>query len=435
MGRIVHLASYDLDPHAHPPLFRTVTGLAASHPSVLLTDGRGGYRAAGAGAGAGARRAGGRGAAAAAIPVHGLATASLRNPSYARYVAAGLRRRYGRVDAVLGHLGNQGGRAVHLARALDAPILTLFGGSDANVALAQEKYRPWFESLRAAPEARYLAVSESLRARLLDFGMDPARTHLVRRGLDLERYRPAPPASGAAAGTLRLVLVGRLVPVKGHAVALEALRALRERVPDATLDVFGDGPLRAELRKRAAERGLAQAVRLHGAVDVDALRERLGGFDVAIQPSVTDPEGQAEGVPNAVLEAMARGLPVVASRHGGIPEAVQDGETGLLVPEGDAPALAEALAALAADPARRRRLGAAGRRWVEEACDQRVQSRRLAALVDETIAAYRALPKPARAARWERAVAPVAGLHGSRGAKRLGWAALTVLNRWRGRVG
>ena len=161
---------------------------------------------------------------------------------------------------------------------------------------------------------------------------------------------PGPPAPRTpAGGPLRLVAVGRLDPVKGHDVLLQALRD----VPGATLDVLGEGGGREALEKAVAELGLADRVRLPGwSEDVAG---DLPGYDALVLPSRT------EGWPLTVVEAMLAGLPVVATPVGSVPEAVQDGRTGLLVPQEDPAALAAALRRLRDDRALAVRLGAAGR--------------------------------------------------------------------------
>jgi colanic acid/amylovoran biosynthesis glycosyltransferase len=143
------------------------------------------------------------------------------------------------------------------------------------------------------------------------------------------------------------------------------------------LDVVGDGEERAEVEARVRRRGIADRVRLHGTLPPDRVAELLDAADLFVLNSRTPEAGDAEGLPVSVLEAMEASLPVVATRHGGIPEAVADGETGILVPERDTAALARALGALAGDAALRARMGGAGRRQVEGRYDLAECTRRL----------------------------------------------------------
>lgn len=145
-----------------------------------------------------------------------------------------------------------------------------------------------------------------------------------------------------------------------------AIRAVAALGRDATHTVIGDGPLRSHLERVIGEVGAADRIRLGGAGSPDEVAGALAAADVLLAASVTAPDGDQEGIPVAIMEAMAAGLPVVSTFHSGIPELVEDGTTGLLVPEGDVDALTEALRSLAHDPERRRALGAAGRLVVAE---------------------------------------------------------------------
>ncbi len=181
-------------------------------------------------------------------------------------------------------------------------------------------------------------------------------------GFARDRLVYVPNAARAVAGTANrwalglppgplAVSVGQLETMKGHRFLVEAWPAVREAIPDAVLAIVGDGPCRRSLEEDARRLGVADSVRFLGfRAPADPF---FSACDVLVQPSLT------EGLPNAVLEAMTAGRAVVASRVGGVPELVVDGETGLLVPPGDAPALARALGTLLGDPARRARLGAA----------------------------------------------------------------------------
>jgi colanic acid/amylovoran biosynthesis glycosyltransferase len=165
----------------------------------------------------------------------------------------------------------------------------------------------------------------------------------------------------AAAGRLRVLVVARLVQGKGHALLLEAMAALARRGVDVHADVVGDGPKRVALERIAAELGIAQRVRFLGSIGQDEIREEYRRAEVFCLPSF------AEGVPVVLMEAMAMGLPVVASALMGIPELVEDGVSGFLVRPGRADELQDALAAMAADPVLRAAMGEAGRRRVLEA--------------------------------------------------------------------
>ena len=195
--------------------------------------------------------------------------------------------------------------------------------------------------------------------------------HVVRCGVDADAF--APPPSRAGGGPVRVLSVGRLVPGKGHAVLLDALARLREQGIETTATLVGDGPQRGPLEALAAE--LRLDVRFAGAVGQDELPAFYADAEVFCLPTF------AEGLGVVLLEAMASGLPVVSTRVMGVPEAVEDGETGLLVAPGRPDLLAEALERLAEAPELRERMGHAGRRWVIDEFDLERQADTVAALL------------------------------------------------------
>jgi len=188
--------------------------------------------------------------------------------------------------------------------------------------------------------ARYLAETE---------GFDEDDFEIVHYGI-ASRDGVAPYEGGEP----RLLCVGRLIPIKGHLVLLRALAQARARVRGVTLDVAGRGPLEPALKSYARELGLAEAVRFLGFVS--PVQRAIEDAAIIVVPSL------GEGFGMVALEAMERARPVIASAVGGLPEIVADGETGLVVPSGDAEALAEAIVALAGDLARAAEMGRAGRK-------------------------------------------------------------------------
>lgn len=164
---------------------------------------------------------------------------------------------------------------------------------------------------------------------------------------------------------MRLLFIGRLVERKGVHVLLDALALLPEE-PPIHLQIVGDGPERARLEQRARSLGVADRVTFHGYISREALEDRLHECDVLTLPAVPDAKGDIEGLGVVLLEAMSFGKPVVASMAGGITDIVRPGENGLLVPPGDAAALASALEGLARNPRRMRRMGDVARTDVRE---------------------------------------------------------------------
>jgi len=177
------------------------------------------------------------------------------------------------------------------------------------------------------------------------------------------------PEEGPVIGT-----VGRLVPIKGHEWLLKAAPRVLAEFPHATFVFLGEGPLLGQLQQLAAGLGISGHVMFMGArQDVP---ECLAAFDLFAFPSIN------EGMGRALIEAMAVGVPVVATRVGGIPDVVADGETGLLVPARDETALADALLKLLRDPARRQAYGQAARRSMDERFDVKAMVRAIDRLYD-----------------------------------------------------
>lgn len=209
-----------------------------------------------------------------------------------------------------------------------------------------------------------LTVSESVRGELLRLGLGPPeRLRVMPLGLDLDRFLACEARRGELRAELGLgegaALVGivaRLVPIKAHEVFLEAAARLAALLPESRFLVVGDGERRPALEAEARRLGLGDRVRFLGwRRDLDRIYADL---DVVVLTS------RNEGSPVSLIEAMAAARPVVGTRVGGVPDLVEDEVTGRLVPSSDAPALAEAVRALLADPTRRRELGQAGRRAV-----------------------------------------------------------------------
>jgi colanic acid/amylovoran biosynthesis glycosyltransferase len=184
-------------------------------------------------------------------------------------------------------------------------------------------------------------------------------------GINLSRF-PFRPRGYSIGEQLRLVTVGRLVEKKGIEFALLAVHRLVSEGLDLRYDILGDGPLRRRLEAGIEQMGLGGRVKLRGSLGHDQVGEWLSRSHVLLAPSVTANDGDQEGIPNIVREGMAVGLPVVSTRHGGIPELIEDGASGHLVPERDAAALADRIRHLASHSETWGALTAAARTKVEE---------------------------------------------------------------------
>lgn len=265
-----------------------------------------------------------------------------------------------------------GHTAVHflpLIKAFPHPVVVSFHGADAGVDVHKPAHLAPLQGVFAAADL-VQARSQSLADDLEKLGCPPEKLRVQRTNIPLEewefRSREAP-----ADGAWCLLQSCRLIKKKGLDMTLEAFAAIHRVHPKSTLTIAGDGPLKEELLAQAARLGVADAVTFPGFLDQPALREAVARAHFFLHPSRTTADGNREGVPNAMLEAMASGAVVLATTHGGIPEAVESGKSGLLVPENDAKGLAEGLLGLTGDSALSRSMAEQARRRVEELFDRK----------------------------------------------------------------
>ena len=271
------------------------------------------------------------------------------------------------------HFATDGLIALPLARSLGVPLVTTLHGYDvgrsrtrllASGRLSWMKYALFRQRLITQGDL-FLAVSDAVRRQAIAIGYPAERTHTHYLGVDLDRFRP----DGHEAEPGLILHVGRLVEKKGTRLLLLALARAQTTCPEARLLVVGDGPERPALERLGAELGLGDAVRFAGTLSQDEVADWMRRAWLLAVPSVTARDGDAEGLPTVILEAAALGLPAIGSDHAGIPEAIVDGGTGFVVPEGDADALAARLADLLRSADLRRRMGAAARALAEERFD------------------------------------------------------------------
>jgi glycosyltransferase involved in cell wall biosynthesis len=219
----------------------------------------------------------------------------------------------------------------------------------------KERYRRMFASTAAV-----VAVSRVMCDRLVDLGADPDQVHCIPCGIDPEKFRGAQPETAPPS----FLSVGRFVEKKAPLLTLRAFATVQGVCRDAKLLMVGEGPLLAQARELAAKLGIAGAVRFLGACPHDAVRTEMRRARCFVQHSVVAPNGDTEGTPVAILEASASGLPVIATRHAGIPDVIVDGTTGFLVEEGDVEGMAGYMVKIAKDAPLAGALGRAARRKV-----------------------------------------------------------------------
>jgi glycosyltransferase involved in cell wall biosynthesis len=258
------------------------------------------------------------------------------------------------VTVVLAEYGPTGALVADVCAALGLPLHVIFHGLDASALLRHATVRRRYKHLwpRAAS---VICVSRALADRLVATGCPEPLVHIVPCGVDETAFLPGTPEPG------RVLAIGRLVEKKAPQLTIRAFATIAGRFPEAHLDLVGDGPLRPLCEAAITEAGLGGRVTLHGPLPHAACGALMRRAAVFAQHSVTAATGDTEGSPVAIAEAMATALPVVATRHSGIPEQVEDEVTGYLVAEGDVAGMGERLARLLAEPERARAMGEAGR--------------------------------------------------------------------------
>lgn len=215
-------------------------------------------------------------------------------------------------------------------------------------------------------QADFVATCTGANAAHLRAAVPRAHVRTMYHGLDVEAYDPAPRVPSARP---LLLAVGQLKEKKGFTYLVEACRSLVAQGHSFTCEIVGEGPLRSRLEQAISAAGLDGVMTLRGALSHDEVKEAYRRAEVFVLPCVVGADGDRDGIPNVILEAMASGLPVVSTDHSGIPEAVEDGVSGFLVAPQDAAALTRALGGLLDDPDLRGRFGEMGRKLVADAFD------------------------------------------------------------------
>ncbi|MGD1901149.1 MAG: glycosyltransferase [Geitlerinemataceae cyanobacterium] len=299
------------------------------------------------------------------------------------------------------HFGLDGVLAMPLARRLKIPLVVTFHGYAATLEPdADFKERdpfPWRHYFRNRGKffrhfylrrrsqlfetSPYMvAVSEHIRQKVIAQGCPPEKIHVHYIGVNVQKFQ----SQGATAREETVLFVGRLVEKKGCEYLIEAVADLQQTFPKMKLVVVGDGPLRSRLKGLAAQK-LAR-YEFVGKQPQEVVREWMGRAKVLAVPSVTTAQGETEGLPIVLLEGMAMGLPVVVSRHAGMPEAVVHDRNGLLVEERDVRGLSESIARVLSDSNVWEQFSRAGRSQVEAKFDLRANTAMLERAYGEIVA-------------------------------------------------
>lgn len=240
------------------------------------------------------------------------------------------------VDAVLAEFGTTAVRIAPATVEIGLPTFAYFRGADASAHLKEpfraEAYRRLMPHLHGV-----FSVSQFLLDNLARHGITHSESHVIPSGVDTALFQPSEKQPGS------FLAVGRFIEKKRPDITVRSFAKVARERPEARLEMIGDGPLLDGCRALAASQGVLDQVLFHGRRPHDFVRDRLKCCEVFLQHSVVAPNGDTEGLPTSIQEAMAAGMLVVSTRHADIPEAVIDGETGFLVEEGDEAGFAECI--------------------------------------------------------------------------------------------
>lgn len=264
-----------------------------------------------------------------------------------------------RVTAMLSEFGPFSQRLLPATEAAGTRLFVHFHGWDASRVLRKPsivaRYQKMFPRLSGV-----ITPSQYIADKLIAIGCPEELVHIAACGVTPADFPPSARVSG------RVLFVGRFVEKKAPLDALRAFIVGAKSHPEARLDMVGEGPLLEQARELAAASDLHQQITLHGRAPHATVKKLMGEASIYLQPSVTAPNGDVEGLPVAVLEAMCSGLTVLATRHSGIPEAVKHGISGLLVEERDFKGMGHHIDTCLSDPAAATEMGAAARERVLE---------------------------------------------------------------------
>ena len=281
------------------------------------------------------------------------------------------------------YFGHTGVHLLPFIEQWDKPCVVSFHGADVavkeDIAHYPAKLRRLFEVVPLV-----FARSQSLANRLSEFGCPPEKLRINRTGVPLDEF-PFVDRQAPTDGHWRVMQACRLIPKKGVATSLRAFAIFKKDHPQAKFYIAGKGPLQPELEMLAAGLGIFKDVHFVGFLSQPKLMELYASSHLFLHPSEMPPDENQEGVPNSILEAMATGLPVAATQHGGIPEAVEHGRTGWLVPEEDHIALANAMQEIARSPRVLTEMGLRAREAVIKRFAQEAQIDQLEWFYEEAI--------------------------------------------------
>ncbi len=280
-------------------------------------------------------------------------------------------------DVVLAQFGPNAMRCINGCLRYGVPLVAHFHGYDVTFLTQYEAYCRRLPDVFKHAHA-IVGVSKLMCDMLIGYGCPPEKLHRIPCGVPVHDF----PASTAQDNQpCRFLAVGRMIPVKAPLMTLRAFTRCAEACPEVSVTMIGNGPLFNEVQRWVQKNPYRDRIQLIGAQPIEVVREHLRSSGVFVQHCMATSVGQIEGWPVSIAEAMSSALPVIATRHAGIPEQVVHGCTGYLVAEGDWQAMGDYMIELAQAPATRRAMGLAGRAHIEIHGNFEIQVARLAEVI------------------------------------------------------
>ncbi|GJL56734.1 MAG: colanic acid biosynthesis glycosyltransferase WcaL [Nitrospirales bacterium] len=275
----------------------------------------------------------------------------------------------GPYDIVHCHFGPRGniGAALKAAGVIQGKLVTTFYGFDLTSYI--EERGPAVYNLLFSRGDLFIAISEKMKNDLIRLGCRPDKIIVHRLGVDLKNFQFRPSIQKKVGERIQILTIGRFVEKKGMEYGLRAFAKVVEKFPQIEYKIVGDGELRDEIDSLVSTLNLDDRLQLLGWKTQEDVAKLLESADIFLAPSVTSANGDQEGTPTVIIEALARGVPVLSTDHAGIPELIQNGKSGFLVPERDVEALSERLEWLINHPEVWEQMGCEGRKQVEKYYD------------------------------------------------------------------